>query len=161
MARVCYACRTEVDLQASVCPSCRAELGRVGHDGVATKPKSLPSITTIIFGGCGILLLTSFVVGVTIASLGSSSSTVDVAAKNRAEVEAREKISSAKEKKELEATIKSHKVFIGMTADDARKSWGKPNHVNRTRNTFGTSEQWVYGSNYLYVENGIVTSLQN
>lgn len=55
-------------------------------------------------------------------------------------------------------------VKIGMTAKQVieNTSWGKPNKVNRTTNRYGTREQWVYGDgNYLYFENGILTSIQN
>ncbi len=55
-------------------------------------------------------------------------------------------------------------VKIGMTAKQVieNTSWGKPNKVNRTTNRYGTREQWVYGGgNYLYFENGILTSIQN
>ncbi|NMM64361.1 zinc-ribbon domain-containing protein [Clostridium sp. P21] len=51
---------------------------------------------------------------------------------------------------------------IGMTADEVRKStWGNPSHVNKTTTASGTSEQWVYSNNkYIYLENGVVTSIQ-
>lgn len=55
-------------------------------------------------------------------------------------------------------------VRIGMTAKQVveNTSWGKPNKVNKTTNRHGTREQWVYGGgNYLYFENGILTSIQN
>lgn len=54
-------------------------------------------------------------------------------------------------------------VRIGMTADEVlMSSWGRPEHVNRTIRARGSSEQWVYGSgNYLYFENGILTTIQN
>jgi hypothetical protein len=53
-------------------------------------------------------------------------------------------------------------VSIGMTAEEVkdRTSWGSPNHVNRTITTNGTSEQWVYGSGYLYFNKGILTAIQ-
>ena len=36
-------------------------------------------------------------------------------------------------------------VRLGMAADDVKCiGWGKPNHVNRTINAYGTTEQWVY-----------------
>ncbi len=60
--------------------------------------------------------------------------------------------------------IKERKVWIGMTAELAVMSWGKPSDINRTTNANGTREQWVYGSsarNYLYFDNGILTSIQN
>ncbi len=54
-------------------------------------------------------------------------------------------------------------VSLGMTAEDVlASSWGKPKSVNRTTYTFGTHEQWVYGSrSYLYFENGVLTAIQN
>lgn len=54
-------------------------------------------------------------------------------------------------------------VRIGMTAAQVIKSnWGKPNNINRTTTPYSECEQWVYGDhNYLYFENGILTSIQN
>lgn len=53
-------------------------------------------------------------------------------------------------------------VFVGMTAEQLRASWGNPQAVNSTTFADGTHEQWVYGDfgPYVYVENGIVTSYQ-
>jgi hypothetical protein len=54
-------------------------------------------------------------------------------------------------------------VSLGMTQKEVlASSWGKPKHVNRTISRSGTREQWVYGGhNYLYFENGILTTVQN
>jgi hypothetical protein len=54
-------------------------------------------------------------------------------------------------------------VVIGMTAEEVLSiGWGKPNDINRTITAYGTREQWVYGNgNYLYFEDGILTSIQN
>lgn len=54
-------------------------------------------------------------------------------------------------------------VSIGMTkADVLASSWGKPQRINKTTNAYGTHEQWVYGNgNYLYFENGLLTTIQN
>lgn len=54
-------------------------------------------------------------------------------------------------------------ILIGMTAEDVlASSWGRPERVNRTISARGTSEQWVYGGrNYLYFENGVLTTIQN
>lgn len=51
---------------------------------------------------------------------------------------------------------------IGMTAEEVRKStWGEPTKINKSTYSWGTSEQWVYsGYRYVYVENGIVTAIQ-
>ena len=54
------------------------------------------------------------------------------------------------------------KVRIGMTKDMCKEAWGSPRDINRTISDFGTHEQWVYGSGqYLYFENGKLTSIQN
>ncbi len=52
------------------------------------------------------------------------------------------------------------KIWIGMTAEMARESWGKPETINRTVTPLSDQEQWVYGSTYLYFHNGILTSYQ-
>ncbi len=51
---------------------------------------------------------------------------------------------------------------IGMTASEVEKSnWGIPNKINKTTTAYGTDEQWVYGNGkYIYLENGIVTAIQ-
>lgn len=54
-------------------------------------------------------------------------------------------------------------VSIGMTAKQVRASnWGGPESINRSTGSYGTHEQWVYGGgNYIYFENGVVSSIQN
>ncbi|WP_052352792.1 hypothetical protein [Neobacillus dielmonensis] len=54
-------------------------------------------------------------------------------------------------------------VSIGMSKEAVlNSSWGKPQDINTTITQFGTHEQWVYGGgNYLYFENGKLTSIQN
>ena len=40
-------------------------------------------------------------------------------------------------------------------------SWGKPTKINKSVYSWGTHEQWVYpNDNYLYFENGKLTSIQ-
>jgi hypothetical protein len=52
--------------------------------------------------------------------------------------------------------------WIGMTQEMAVQSLGRPNKVNRTVGSWGTNEQWVYGSStYLYFSNGRLDSYQN
>lgn len=93
-----------------------------------------------------------------------------IEAEKKAQEEAERK---AKEKKEAEekarkeaeekARKKSQGVRIGMSKQDVLdSSWGKPDHINTTTTRYGVHEQWVYGGgNYLYFENGILTSIQN
>lgn len=58
---------------------------------------------------------------------------------------------------------KSEGVRIGMSREEAAaSSWGKPQHINTTTRASGTREQWVYGDgNYLYFNDGVLTSIQN
>ncbi len=76
---------------------------------------------------------------------------------------------------ETKSAILNGKIFIGMTADQVRASWGAAHDVNRTVGSWGIHEQWVYGYNkyygsgfigfvathYLYFEDGILTSWQD
>lgn len=61
------------------------------------------------------------------------------------------------------AQRKSEGVRIGMSQSDVlASSWGKPQKVNTTTSARGIREQWVYGGhNYLYFENGVLTTIQN
>ena len=59
-------------------------------------------------------------------------------------------------------TILGRGVRIGYTKDQCRFAWGAPERINRTTNRYGVSEQWCYGSgNYLYFDDGILTTIQN
>jgi hypothetical protein len=53
----------------------------------------------------------------------------------------------------------------GMSADDVSALWGQPTTVNRTMTARGSREQWVYRlgrlSRFVYIENGIVTAVQD
>lgn len=51
-------------------------------------------------------------------------------------------------------------VSIGMTKEMCELSWGKPQKINETVTAGRTLEQWVYKSNYLYFDNGILTTMQ-
>lgn len=50
---------------------------------------------------------------------------------------------------------------IGMTeAEVYASTWGKPQKVNTTETAAGKREQWVYDGGYIYLDNGIVTAIQ-
>ena len=88
------------------------------------------------------------------------------AAKLEQEAKERKVAAEEKAKRDLAEEKKNWKkegVSIGMSAERVLLSnWGKPEKINRTTNKFGEREQWVYGSgNYLYFENGVLTSIQN
>ncbi|KKC46959.1 hypothetical protein VE23_07110 [Paenibacillus sp. D9] len=40
-------------------------------------------------------------------------------------------------------------------------TWGKPSKINKTTTKYGVHEQWVYyGGRYVYLEDGVVTLIQ-
>jgi len=57
-------------------------------------------------------------------------------------------------------SIKEGKVKIGMSSEQVIVSWGKPNKINKSIGSWGVHEQWIYRGQYLYFENGLLTSLQ-
>lgn len=62
--------------------------------------------------------------------------------------------------REICEVIAERKVTIGMTTDQVRASWGRPESINSSVYSFGTHEQWVYGvGQYVFFENGVMTSL--
>jgi hypothetical protein len=52
-------------------------------------------------------------------------------------------------------------IWIGMTEEMFIELKGKPEKINRTVLSTGTSEQWVYGSTYYYFKEGKLTSWQD
>ncbi|WP_088226118.1 hypothetical protein [Desulfosporosinus sp. FKB] len=85
---------------------------------------------------------------------------LDAEAKAQAAADAK---AQAETDAKAKALAKTRGVKIGMTAQEILDSaWGKPNKINRTVTTFGTHEQWVYDNGgYLYLDNGILTAVQN
>jgi hypothetical protein len=52
------------------------------------------------------------------------------------------------------------RVQLGMSQHDVRLSWGEPQRINRSVGRWGVHDQWVYGQQYLYFENGKLRSWQ-
>ena len=62
-------------------------------------------------------------------------------------------------------SIKEQKVSVGMTKEQVLLAWGEPDDVNTTILSNLRSEQWVYGdplygAQYVYFDNDVVTALQ-
>ncbi|MEG1102362.1 MAG: DUF4124 domain-containing protein [Comamonas sp.] len=58
------------------------------------------------------------------------------------------------------------RIRIGMTSSQVQNAWGYPSKVNKSIGSYGTHEQWIYRNNghntqYVYIENGVVTSMQS
>jgi hypothetical protein len=79
-----------------------------------------------------------------------------------AEAQSRERAMAAARKLVEEERKRKQGASIGMTAEQILQStWGKPKKINVTINASGRHEQWVYsGFQYLYVDNGVLTSIQ-
>lgn len=65
----------------------------------------------------------------------------------------------------LESIVDS-KVSVGMNRHELLMSWGSPSDIKSTHTALGESAQWVYGNpiygaNYVYLDNDIVTAVQN
>lgn len=60
----------------------------------------------------------------------------------------------------FDSLVAERKVAIGMTAGMVKRSWGQPKSINSSIRAAGRSEQWVYKDEYVYLENGRVTSIQ-
>ena len=57
--------------------------------------------------------------------------------------------------------IKKKHIHLGMTSCMAAASWGYPERVNRSVGSYGVHEQWIYSANYVYFEDGVLTSWQD
>ena len=68
---------------------------------------------------------------------------------------------SSKWKTSSISKIKDRKVWVGMSKEQAILSWGKPKKVNSTITARGRSEQWVYGSQYIYFRGNSLTTIQS
>lgn len=58
------------------------------------------------------------------------------------------------------ALVACHEYSVGMTSDMLRASLGSPERVNTTQTAGSAHEQWVYGNDFIYVDDGVVTSYQ-
>jgi hypothetical protein len=61
----------------------------------------------------------------------------------------------------VEAAIANGEVVIGMTGEECVRAWGWPESVNTTDTARVLHSHWFYsGGQYVYFENGILTSIQ-
>lgn len=65
----------------------------------------------------------------------------------------------------LEA-ISEAKISIGMNVHELQLSWGLASDINNTTTAAGKSSQWVYGNpiygaSYVYLDNDVITAIQN
>jgi hypothetical protein len=55
----------------------------------------------------------------------------------------------------------AHKIKLGMTREQVRAGWGEPDDIHKTVTAYAVHEQWVYGSQYVYFDDGVVTAWQD
>ena len=58
-------------------------------------------------------------------------------------------------------SVADKNIILGMTPEQAKASWGEPEKINESVGTWGRHEQWVYGHQYVYFENGVLRSWQD
>ncbi len=51
---------------------------------------------------------------------------------------------------EVAKKIAKKQIWIGMTKEMARESWGPPKDINRTVTAEAIHEQWIYSKAHLY-----------
>lgn len=71
----------------------------------------------------------------------------------------------AKRAERVEKAMRDQTLIVGMTSDEAIRSWGSPDSKNTSGGTHGSTEQWVYrkgkmGTTYVYFTDGLLTSWQ-
>ncbi len=83
--------------------------------------------------------------------------------RRKVELKKKEKMLKNKYGENIYNRLKEGDIFIGMTKEMAIISKGKPDKINRTVNSFGVQEQWVYDDLdlFLYFEDGILTGYQD
>lgn len=57
-------------------------------------------------------------------------------------------------------SISRQQISLGMTKEQVTLAIGSPDNVNTTTTVNGSREQWVYGYDYIYFEDGILASVQ-
>jgi hypothetical protein len=55
----------------------------------------------------------------------------------------------------------ARRIRFGMSHEQVRLSWGEPDDIHRTVIPGLVSEQWIYGSQYVYFTNGAVSGWQD
>jgi hypothetical protein len=61
------------------------------------------------------------------------------------------------------AGVSKKEIWIGMTAEQARESWGPADEVTRSSSAEGAYERWTYfdAGVYLYFQAGILTTIRD
>ena len=58
-------------------------------------------------------------------------------------------------------SITSGELYMGMSEDAMRLSWGEPEKINETATKYSVRRQNIYKTHYVYTKNGVVESWSN
>lgn len=146
----CKKCMIMIDDQASICPHCRSK-----------QPSAARSIITIILL---LIIVGTFGRACTDPFIGTP--TESTAPKPEEPLTSKGKTVKAKHADWPNAIcniVAKKEIRIGMTTAQVKAAWGRPYKINTSQGRYGIHEQWVMyerGSDYVYFENGIMTSVQ-
>jgi hypothetical protein len=168
--RKCPKCAELIQPEASVCKHCRAEIEPLSSQEIENRTKQLKKSKYVPGWLVAVAILGSIMLFIYMGSKDNMSSPSSTPSKRSAA--------------DVSSAIAEKKIFIGMTADQVRASWGKPYKINSSMGAGWEHEQWVVhgifqggqllvgmgagweqeqdrlNSSYLYFENGILTSIQ-
>jgi hypothetical protein len=88
----------------------------------------------------------------------------EAAARRAAAAAEERRVTTIRSKKwpaKIEQAAIAKEILLGINEAQVTMSWGKPERINRTVTPSGVSQQWVYGSTYLYFERGVLVSYQD
>jgi hypothetical protein len=64
-------------------------------------------------------------------------------------------------RQEFADRVREARIYMGMNEFEVRCAWGSPGQVNRTIGNGFEHKQMVYGDRYVYMENDVMTGLQD
>ena len=155
----CRYCANIIPKDIEICPYCRKKQG-IEKQGT--------NFLNIIGGVIGLGFLILLIVGLVmkhVYPLPSTSRLTSEPSTSRLTSEGRGiKVTHPSWDDDTCNTIAEKKISIGFTSEQVIAAWGSPYKINTTIGVYGKHEQWVMhdsiNSNYLYFENGILTSAQ-
>jgi len=77
--------------------------------------------------------------------------------------DAAERLAAIEDAQRLRQAAEKGEVLVGMTADQVRQAWGRPDRKNLSDYAHGQRDQWVYyrhnRTDYVHLEDGRVSSV--
>lgn len=146
--KACKECGKEISSDAKACPHCGKKTNHLGCGSVVV-----------------IVLFIFFMIGMIISAVkddapSSTASEQTVPEETLTREGQQIKHQHAAWSNAMCNVVAEKKIRVGMTTEQARASWGEPERINETVTANNRREQWIYGRQYIYFNNGILTSYQ-